>query len=49
MLLLCWVWTFEIKTYLAVSRSDCVKYENEKTIFAALNLGMTVKISEKNS
>lgn len=28
-LLLHWVWTFGIKTYLAVSKSDRAKYENE--------------------
>lgn len=47
-LLLCWVWTFGIKTYLAVSKFDRAKYEKEKTVCAAVSHGMTTKISEDN-
>lgn len=44
-LLLCWVWTFGIKTHL-VSKSDRAKYKNEKIVCATLSYGMTTKISE---
>lgn len=45
-LLLCWVWTSGIKTYLAVFKSDRAKHKNRKTICAARSHGMTTRISE---